>query len=58
MNAADSPKGVKPEEHTQRYHQCMRLLKERDALPWWRWRRFNAINREVRAILASMEDDS
>lgn len=38
--------------------ECMRLLKERDALPWWNFWRWGAINREMRALLDSMEDES
>ncbi len=40
------------------YRACQRLLTERTALPWWNFWRWNAINREMRALLDSLEDDS
>lgn len=40
------------------YRVCQRLLNERASLPWWAWRRWNAINHAIRALLDSLEDES
>jgi len=38
------------------YRQCAELLREREALPWWNFWRFNAINRRIRELLEFVED--
>lgn len=38
--------------------ECMRLLKERDALPWWNFWRWAAINQEVQELIAILEEES
>lgn len=59
MVAAPIPRfRLSPAERLETYRRCMSLLRERDALRWWRWARRAAINHEIRMHLDSMEDAS
>lgn len=59
MNTPIDPrKPLTLEERKAVYLECKYLLNERTALPWWNWWRWNAINREMRALLDSMEEES
>lgn len=59
MVAAPIPRfRLSPAERLETYRRCMALLKERDALPWWRFWTRNLINTEIQMLLDSMEDAS
>lgn len=55
---ANPPKGLVPAEREAIVRACAKLYHERRKLPWWAWRRWNEINREMRALLDSLGDES
>lgn len=58
MSAADSRRRGTLEERIVICRKCQLLLSERTALPWWRCWRWHAINREMRALMDSLEEKS